>query len=218
MPERPERASHQLSGLATASPQPPRGPFYPNIPQQWSGPDGKSSPPEWYGPPPAGLDAPMPVPRTHPIRNTVLGLTALLTMVVVLGSLVSSVGVAPSPGFSSTIRQWQDNGGLDRAQAVLNDLEATEAAGKARDLAGMGRACRSLHFDAEAATAYTPIPDSQAQMQWAAALEHLTHASSTCVTAIRNGDADLFAQALDEMSAVPADVSEVASRLAILNR
>lgn len=160
----------------------------------------------------------MAVPRTHPVRNTVLGLTALLTMVVVLGGLVSSVGLAPSPGFSSAIRQWQDDGGLDRAKAVLNDLEATEAAGKARDLAGMGSACSWLHYDAESASAYTPIPDSEAQAHWAAALQHLRHASSNCVVAIRNGDADLFAEALNEMSAVPPDVTEVVNRLAVLNR
>jgi hypothetical protein len=240
MSDRPERASHQLHGLTTAAlprqhapmswpqretrstdsagPHLPRGPLYPNIPRQWTGPDGESIPLHWSGPPPAGLDASIPVPRTHPIRNTVLGLTALLAMFVVLGGLASSIGLALSTGPSATIGAWQDNGGLDRVKAVLNDLEAAQDAGKADDLAGMSRACRSLHSDAEAAKAYMPIPDPPAQTHWAAALAHLTHASATCVNAIRNRDADLFAQASAEMGAVPADVSEVLNRLLTLNQ
>jgi hypothetical protein len=140
-------------------------------------------------------------------------------MFVVLGSLVSSIGLVPSTGYSSTpIGAWRDNGGLDHVKALLNDLEAAQDAGKAKDLAGMDRACRSLHSDAEAAKAYLPIPDPRAQTHWAAALANLTHASATCVTAIRNRDADLFTQASDEMGAVPADVSEVVNRLLALNQ
>lgn len=189
-----------------------------SVPAQWSGPSG-TVPAHWPGPPPAGLDAPLPVPRTHPVRNAAIGLAALLTMVVVLGGLVSSIGLTrPTAPGATTVRAWQDNGGLDRVKALLNDLEAAQDAGKAADVAGMGRACRSLHSDAEAAQAYTPIPDPEAQAHWAATLAHLSHASADCVTAISNRDANLFARATDEMAAVPADVSGVLRRLLALNR
>lgn len=246
MSDRPEPFPHQRHGLATASlpgqqvpasrhrcepypagsavPPLPRGPLYPNIPRQWIGPDGGSIPPPWSDPlwsdpPPAGLDAPIPVPRTHPIRNAILGVTALLATVTVLSSLASSVGLAPASGpSSSTLRTWQDNGGLNQVKALLNDLEAAQDAAHADDLAGMGRACRSLLSDAEAAKAYTPIPDPEAQTHWAAALAHLTHASATCLTAIRDQDADLFAQSAYEMGAVPAEVSVVINRLLAVNQ
>jgi len=240
MSDRPAPASHRLHGSASAftptrhaamarhqrGPYPtgsavpplPRGPLYPDIPRQWTGPTHESLPPQWAGPPPAGLDAPMPVPRTHPVRNAVLGITGFLAVLVVLGGLVSVIGLAPpaDPG-STSIGAWQDNGGLDRVKALLNDLEAAQDAGRAADLAGMDRACSALHADAEAAQAYHPIPDREAQAHWAATLTHLTHASATCVTAIRTRDAELFAQATNEMGEVPADVSAVVNRLLTLN-
>ena len=210
MSDRHAPASSQFQGPATA---------YPDIPRQWSGRIHESIPSDLPGPPPAGLDAPMPIPRTHPIRNTALGIAAFLMMTVLIGGLVPYLGpsVSTSPS-STTIGVWQDHGGLDHVKALLNDLEAAREAGKADDVAGMDMACRSLHSDAESAEAYTPIPDAEAQTHWAATLAHLTHASATCVTAIRNRDADLFTRASGEMAAVSTDVSAVVDRLLALNR
>jgi hypothetical protein len=161
----------------------------------------------------------MPVPRTHPVRNAVLGVTAFLTMVVVLGGVVLSIGPASSTGPGSTaVGAWQDNGGLHRVKALLADLQATQDATKTHDLAGVDKACRAIHSDTEAAKAYSPIPDPEAQTHWAAALAHLTDGSTACVIAIHTLDAGLMAQASDEIGAAPADMSHVVDRLLALDR
>lgn len=209
------RRSEVRSTRSAVPPLPP-GPLYPDIPRQWSGPVHESFPPQWSGPAPAGLDAPLPVPRTHPVRNTIIGVIAAL---VTLGGLVSSIGLVTSTGLRGTaIDAWQENGGLHRVNALVHDLEAAEEAAKAHDLDGVDRACRSLHSDAEAAQAYPPIPDPEAQTRWAATLAYLAHGSAACVTAIHNGDADLFAEASSEMGAAPEDMTVVVNRLLALNR
>jgi hypothetical protein len=238
MPDRPEPASQQPHRPATASmprqypptvwpqtgphpagsgvPLQPQGP-YPNIPLQWSGPAYESLLPQWDGPPPAGLDAPLPIPKTHPIRNVLLGITGLLVAIIVLGSAAPSAGFAPSTGSSPTVEAWRDSGGLDRLGALSRDLSAVGNAQRAGDIEGVGMACLSLWSDAESAEAYMPIPDPEAQTHWAAALAHLAHASTACVMAVRSQDAAKFIRASHEMDAVPADVSQVITRLSALN-
>ena len=239
MPARPGPAPQPPSRSATALaqwqyvPMPPkqRGPCpaeprhpaapppYPNIPRQWTGPAGETFAPRWNDPdqPPAGLSAPLLVPKTHPIRNTLLGITGVLVAIVVLGGIATSTVVAPLAGSATTIEAWRDGGGIDLVKALSKDLVAVEDAGRAEDISGVNRACLALQSDTEAAQAYVPIPDAEAQAHWAAALAHMAQASTTCVTAVQNQDGALLAQTSNEMDAVPADVIEVINRLTALD-
>jgi hypothetical protein len=155
----------------------------------------------------------MPVPSDHRVRKVLLGITGLvgMFMFLVFG------GFALTTSSSTSIGAWRDGGGLDRLTALSKDLAATEHAAQAADVAGVSTACRSLQSDTEAAQAYAPIPDAEAQAHWAAALAHLARASTNCVAAIRDRDSALFVQASEELAVVPADVSQVINRLVTLS-
>ena len=228
MSTRPEEALEQLGHPASGAqrlssprqcdgPDPtrpaPGTPAYPDIPRQRSRPAYEGIPEQWRDAPPAGLDAPMPVPTTRTVRHVVLGVAGLCGVVALL--VVGGLVLTTTPP-TTTIGAWSDGGGLQRLTDLSEDLAAAEQAGQAADLAGVGTACLLLQFHTAAAQDYEPIPDAEAQRHWAAALAHLAHASTNCVAAVRDRDSDLFIQVSEELGTVPADVSQVIKRLSTL--
>jgi hypothetical protein len=93
----------------------------------------------------------------------------------------------PGPG---SVAAWYGQGGTTLTRQIGTDLTAISAA--APDATRMAPACTQLGRDATAAGNYPPIPDTQAQQHWAAALADLTATATACTSGdVAQADEDI---------------------------
>ncbi len=97
----------------------------------------------------------------------------------------------PSPsGSADAITSWARGGGLDKIDAVTTDIAAIHAAGS--DASKVRDACAELEASATAGELYRPIPQTQAQQHWAAALGAFKAAAGACLAGIDENKPDLL--------------------------
>jgi hypothetical protein len=82
------------------------------------------------------------------------------------------------------IAKWNAGGGETIVQNIMNDVTNAGRAGTNEDVPAMAAACAALQTDAQAARAYQPIPDPDAQAHWAAALAAFARSAWRCKLAL----------------------------------
>jgi hypothetical protein len=196
---------------------------------------GQSSPPTGW---PPSEPPPTWPPVTLPSRRRRLGraltvIVGALAVVIVVGAIVAiakdtsptpastdtadtvtttAAAAARNPGAATIARWWQD-GGKDRAQAIRADFTAMGTAADNSDFRAVRAACAAAQRHIAAAQAYAPIPDSQAQQHWTAALAAYARGVSDCMAGVKALDAGAITRAGDEVAAGNADLAKVTGRL-----
>jgi hypothetical protein len=105
-------------------------------------------------------------------------------------------GPAPSTSADTPVA-WARDGGLDKIDAVTTDLSEIHAAGS--DAAAVRQGCEALASSVSAAQFYRPVPQAQAQAQWAAALTAFKAAAVDCLDGIDENDTVLLKRAASEI-------------------
>jgi hypothetical protein len=118
---------------------------------------------------------------------------------------------------AQAISAWLHDGGKDRLQALSNDFNRfpnvvakSDAAAK---FAAARSTCITLQQDVEAAQAYKPIPDDQAQTAWSAALASYARAATDCIAGVDTVSVDVLNRAKDEMTAGDGSIAQAAARM-----
>jgi hypothetical protein len=214
----------------------PEQQFYAAIPVQQNGPPaGLEAPLESLPPSAAGRR------KRHWVRNTLLGLAGLFVLLIVIGIAAGpptqappTAGTAPgaaapaqaplhaapapaAPSPAAQIKDWYVGGGSGVIDAITKDFGDIGTAGTNEDPAAMNTACSSLRTDTEAAQAYAPIPDTQAQTNWAAGLAREARASTDCIAGLSSHNDSLISQAGQEIQAGNSDIARVAARITALS-
>lgn len=144
-------------------------------------------------------------------------LLALLVAGSVLAGPVPAVagpsGGPPDPALAAAVAQWVVDGGESDLQALGSDFGDLETAAGSEDLQRMGASCDRLRGDVEAAQQHDPIPDAQAQQDWAAALALYDRGATDCVAGTGTTNTDLINQASDEITQGSDDLARVTDRL-----
>ncbi len=117
-----------------------------------------------------------------------------------------------------TVRDWFNGGGADHLRRINDDVLAFDSGGltgSARD-ARLRARCASLQQDVQAAQAYKPIPDTEAQQAWTATLDAFDRGGADCVAGVDQHDADLIGKATDEFERGGVNFHKVFDRLTAL--
>jgi hypothetical protein len=130
--------------------------------------------------------------------------TAMAAVAAVLGLVVSS---------PADIANWNAGGGESILQKITTDLDNAGTAGKNQDIPAMAAACAALQTDAQAARAYKPIPDPDAQAHWAAALADFARAAWRCKLALNPRNPGDLRQAGADASAGVRELQMAAARI-----
>ncbi|NUR69218.1 MAG: hypothetical protein HOU81_00100 [Hamadaea sp.] len=127
---------------------------------------------------------------------------ALVTGASLLLGPVAAPVADPStdPQVRQAIADWFTKGGEKRLTALQSDFETIAKAATATDLPAVEASCGTLKSDVDAAQAYAPLPDAQAQKSWAASLDLYEKAALDCVAGADQADAQLLLKSNDEMT------------------
>jgi hypothetical protein len=155
------------------------------------------------------------------VRRVVVSASSLaLATLVALGGFgmpalgaVSGGGTPPDPALALAVAQWVTNGGEDELKALSADFKSLETAANSDDLPTISLSCSQLENDVENAQAYDPIPDPQAQHDWADALAQYARGATDCVDGANNSDVNLITQASTEITTGSNDLNLVTNRL-----
>ena len=225
-PTQPPNAPRDWTDSPSAHPYDagPSYPQYPSIPFQQTAP-------------PAGLEGPLaplttqsPAKGTPWLRITFIVGGALIALAVVIGVAVGSgdpkpaaatptapIPAVPAPQATHTPAQalyaWYKNGGESHIDALTRDFQSAGEGGLNQDVAGMAVACSALQRDVEAAQAYDPIPDAEAQRHFAAALAQHARAATDCLAGISGMNGGLIAKATRELTAGTTEMGKATARI-----
>jgi hypothetical protein len=122
-------------------------------------------------------------------------------------------GSPPDPALALAVAQWVTNGGEDELKSLATDFKSLETAANSDDLPTISLSCSQLENDVENAQAYDPIPDPQAQHDWADALAQYARGATDCVDGANNSDVNLITQASTEITTGSKDLNLVTDRL-----
>jgi len=128
-------------------------------------------------------------------------MSLLATLVTSISLLAGPVAApSPDPQLQAAVADWFTKGGDKRLTALQTDFESIAKAATATDLPAVKRSCTTLKSDVDAAQAYAPLPDAQAQKSWAASLDLYEKAALDCVAGAEKSDAQLLMKSTDEMT------------------
>lgn len=148
--------------------------------------------------------------RAAMILATVLaGLVGLTAMT----AATAAVAPSPDPATKQAVAKWVAGGGQQALEALGKDFRELEKAANANDLNGMGTSCQHLKRDVDLSQAYDPIPDAQAQTDWAKALDAYEKGAGHCVQGAQKVDSGLLIQASKEITTGSEDLQKVSERL-----
>jgi hypothetical protein len=218
-------------GYPPAQQYPPGGPsqygpaYPPAAPPMPAAPPGY--PPAYPSVPGYGAPPPLPVKKRSTAK--VVGLVVALIVVLCLFGIIVAVIATSSPNTTAGATQadtthpaanpaaaivaWRDGGGLALMNRLIADFSDAGNAGQNADVAGLNAACKHLQTDVEAAQAYKPIPDPQAQTAWAAALAYFARSATDCVSGTDNLDVGLITKASNEMTQGSTQLRLVTTRI-----
>ncbi|MFC4133968.1 hypothetical protein ACFOZ4_25435 [Hamadaea flava] len=125
----------------------------------------------------------------------------------------SAAGPSGDPQKQQAIADWFTHGGDKRLTALQNDFEAIAKAATATDLPAVKAGCSTLKSDVDAAQAYAPLPDAQAQKFWAASLDLYEKAALDCVAGAEKADSRLLLKSNDEMTQGSRELSRATARV-----
>lgn len=153
-----------------------------------------------------------------------LGVGVLLVIGVMTGPATPATPAAAATPAVSTpdvtvvnpMAAWNNDGGHDRMAAIVGDLNTMADTGSKADVTGMNSACTALRTDVEAAQAYSPIPDQEAQGDWAIALAQTARAATDCVDGTATMDVSLLTRSASELRVATAALDRVGGRLRTL--
>ncbi len=119
---------------------------------------------------------------------------------------------------TTAMMDWRDQGGMDLLQAISRDMDADAQAASGLNVPGVYAACTAIRKDVEAAQAYKPMPDAEAQQYWAAALAAYARGATNCIAAtrgktIRSLNADLLRQSTDDFTEASANLPKITARI-----
>lgn len=139
---------------------------------------------------------------------------AMFAMVTVgLGSTAAFADPPPDPAAAQAVARWVTGGGAADLKALGSDFTALEAAANAEDMPKMGAGCDALLVDVQAAQHHAPIPDAQAEKEWAAALNLYAQGAAHCSAGAKTQDFGLITQASDEIIKGSTNLDNVTARL-----
>jgi hypothetical protein len=96
---------------------------------------------------------------------------------------------------------------------MIRDLQATQDASAANDLAAMRTACASLQAHIAEMRAYPPIPDAESQTHFAVSMELDDQGALDCVAAVITGDSTLLVQATNEFGSAAREKRLLTARV-----
>jgi len=198
-------------------------------------------PPPAYPPPPPGYLPVAPVPplvaprRPTAKRQVITAVVGVVVAVFVLcccgyGLLTTITGWPGGTSKTTTIDptasallgkaailSWLNDGGSGLVDKLGADFEELHAASGVRGQQNANLdvhvACGHIQTDTEAARAYKPIPDQQAQALWAKALAAYARGATDCLSATDRVDASLLGQATDEIGQGNTALGQVTARV-----
>jgi len=142
-----------------------------------------------------------------------LAVTTLGAVGTAASAAAASAGKPPDPALARAVAAWVSGGGESGLDALGSDFSTLEAAANASDLARMSAGCDRLRSDVEMAQQYEPIPDSQAQHDWALALASYARGATDCVAGADTSNANLMTRASSEITSGSAQLDKVTARL-----
>jgi hypothetical protein len=126
---------------------------------------------------------------------------------------VATGAAPPDPALAVAVAKWVVNGGEDELKALAADFDGLVKAADSDDLPTISLSCSQLENDVASAQAYDPIPDPQAEHNWANALEQYSRGATDCVDGANNSDASMITQASTEITNGSKDLDQVTKRL-----
>lgn len=123
----------------------------------------------------------------------------------------------PALSMASQIVAWRDGGGREHLNALTADFSATGTVASGGDPAALNTTCHTLQDDVASAQAYAPIPDGQAQAEWAAALASTSDSARDCIAGTDQTDTALISQAADEITTAASHLKAAGHRIAVIN-
>jgi hypothetical protein len=114
---------------------------------------------------------------------------------------------------AAAVVKWFTHGGDKRITALQHDFELIAKSAEATDLPGVKTNCTTLGTDVDKAQDYSPLPDGEAQLHWAAALDMYAHAAGDCVKGAEAIDSGLLLKANDEMSQGSVELTKATARV-----
>lgn len=118
---------------------------------------------------------------------------------------------AAGPG--SSVAAWYAGGGNTLVTKLSDDLTAISQDGQAADTLSMQAHCDTLVEDVGAAQNYPPIPDTQAQDHWSAALGHLSDGGGDCSLGARASDTALIGKSSGEVRQAGSEMRQATARV-----
>ena len=122
-------------------------------------------------------------------------------------------GQPPDPVLAQKVAAWVTGGGEAELKALGRDFKALETDAKAQNLPAMGSDCKQLGVDVAAGQAYAPIPDTEAQTSWAAALDQYAHGAADCMNGAMTQDYTRITKAATEIQTGSTELDKVTARL-----
>src|SRR6266536_550349 len=129
------------------------------------------------------------------------------------GPATSTTAASPMSTTVQAIRAWLAGGGANLVSALGKDFDAFGATRGNPDPAAVRSTCVTLQKDIEAAQAYKPIPDAEAQRDWAAALAAYARAATDCIAGIDATNAAVLNRSATEMGQGTDALSKLNARL-----
>ena len=131
-------------------------------------------------------------------------------------------GICPSPatptGPGPLYVAWYVGGGRALLTAIGQDSTNIGSAASNADETALSTACIGLEVDVVKAQAYSPLPESATQTEWAAALTSYSDAASDCAAGIASQDSSLLSRSGDELTAGTSAVDVITARIKELNQ
>jgi hypothetical protein len=131
-----------------------------------------------------------------------------------LALLAAACSSAPASA-PDQIGDWSKHGGQAHLQAILDDNQAI--GGDTGNNAAFTADCTRLRDHVQAARAYKPVPDSEAQRHWAAALDDAAASAQACLTAAGGNSSDGWSQAAASATAAQTELKAMIDRIAAIN-
>ncbi|MBO0822447.1 MAG: hypothetical protein J2P27_01150 [Actinobacteria bacterium] len=196
----------------------------PEAPVQQAASEPAATPPPVE--PPAGLPQPaaslLPTVQTkserrrHTVKiavgSAVIALIALITAVVVWAPHKPASASGPAPA-AAAMTTWFRGGGAYHWNNIRSALSQVSQLTRNPDLGLAHTACSNLQIVVDHAVNYIPMPDWQAQQDWAGALYYLKTSAYKCVEAADTNNGPLMTQASNDMSAAGAQLKAVNDRV-----
>ena len=170
--------------------------------------------------PAAQVAAPAPAVQAAPAPARVPGPSPAPAAPVAPPAAPAPVAVPAAPPAPSMVDQmvaWRDGGGMDHINALTADFSATATVASSGDPAALNTTCHTLQNDVASAQAYAPIPDGQAQTEWADALASTSDSARDCIAGTDQTDTALISQAADEITTATSHLQAASNRIAALN-